>query len=380
MLASTVNIASSNVNISGILTPTKINDSVGSQGNPNYVLSSGASGNSLVWVPQATFKYGDVIFVDSLNGNNANNGAINSPVQTIAQALILRNALLDTVEVSIFVASGSYNESLTITRNNTFLCGFNSSGANKSSVNITGTITVNITSATAPTQLVFSDFQLNGSIVFLSTNINQAMQYSFENINFTNVGTMININNAGGVFDATRVATVNNCVFNNTTNGSGGSITAQKIFLTITNSQFYSTNVGPALALSNASSCACRFSSFISNSVSPNAYPLVQFLGSYTSSTITPSFESCIFRYISNTTDISGNKCCIQFGGTTSITALIYNNILYCEGATTGGLLIQAIQKTGTGAITTQYYGNSCGPTAFHIAPTITKVIGAPLT
>ena len=368
------------MNINGILTPTKINDSVGSQGNANYVLSAGASGNSLVWVPQATFKYGDVIFVDAINGNNANNGGITSPVQTIAQGLILRNALPDTVEVSVFVAAGSYNESLTITRNNTFLCGFNSSGANKSSVNITGTITVNITSATAPTQLVFSDFQLNGSIVFLSTNINQAMQYSFENINFTNVGTMININNAGGVFDATRNAFINNCVFNNTTNGSGGSITAQKIFLTITNSQFYSTNTGPALAFSNASSCVCRFSSFISNSFSPNAYPLVQFLGSYTGSSITPSFESCIFRYIFNTTDISGNKCCIQFGGTTTITALIYNNILYCEGATTGGLLIQAIQKTGTGAITVQYYGNSCGPTAFNIAPTITKVIGASLT
>jgi len=358
----------------GAVGPQGIDGPTGASGSVGATGSVGPTGPSFV--------YGDVLFVDGLNGSDTTgNGGIGNPYQTIGKAITVRNGMSDTVEVSIFVASGTYTETFpAITKSNTFLCGFNSSGANKSSVNLVGTLTVNITAITSGTiQVVFSDFQLNGLISFPATNLGTATNYSFENINFTNSSAMININNAGGVFLDTRVATVNNCVFNNTSTGSGA-ITAQKMNLVITNTQFFMTSTGSALTLTNASSCNCRFSSFISSSGSATPAALVQFIGTYISSTIASSFETCIFRYTQATTDTGGNKCCIQYGGTgTNHSSLVYNNVLYCEGAITGGALIQAIQKTGTGTLAIAYLGNSCGPTAFHMPPTATLTVGAPL-
>ena len=335
--------------------------------------------------PVGTFQYGYTIFVDATNGLDTNNGGITSPVKTIAKAIVLRNAISDLAEVSIFVAAGSYAETPTITKSNTFLCGFNSAGANRSSVNINGTVTVNITSVTTPPiQVAFSDFQLTGLISFTGTNLNQATQYDFENINFnSNTGSnMISILNAGSNYDATRVTNINNCTFTNTNAGSYASIYSQKTTLTITNSQFYSTITAPALKMDYASICYARFCSFINTSSNQSCYSLIQFAGSYNSPTpLYPSFENCIMRYYSSSTDVGGNKCCIQFGSNTgTYQAQIYNNTMYCEGAVNGAPQINAIQKSGTCAVTVLQYGNACGASAHHIDSSISVTDGNPLT
>jgi hypothetical protein len=244
---------------------------------------------------------------------------------------------------------------------------------------------VNITATTAAlTQVVFSDFQITGQISFPATNLNQATQYSFENVDFINAGNspMINILNAGGNYDATKVTTINNCVFNNSATGAG-SVVAQRTTITITNSQFINTLTAPCIQLSYAAICYARFSSFINTSSNTGCQALIQFTGTYVATTLFPSIEQCIMRYYSSATDILGNKCCVQFGifgGTSAYQAQLYNNTMYCEGAITGSPLIQAVQRVGTGAVTVIQGGNNCGVTAYHLAPTITKITGNTLT
>jgi hypothetical protein len=371
----------------GTVTPASITDASGSTGTLNQILTADG-GNALQWASAASlsFVYSNTIFVDPNGSDVTGNGGISNPYQTLTKAITVRNSLPDTTEISIFVAAGTYNESPTITKSNTFLCGFNSSGANKSSVNIVGVITVNITATTAAlTQVVFSDFQITGQISFPATNLNQATQYSFENIDFINAGNspMISILNAGGFYDPLKTTAINNCVFNSSATGAG-SVVAQRTTITITNSQFINTLTAPCIQLSYAAICYARFSSFINTSSNTGCQALIQFTGTYTNTTLFPSIENCIMRYYSSATDVGGNKCCIQFGifgGTTVYQAQLYNNTMYCEGAVTGSPLIQAVQRIVTGgAVTVIQLGNSCGVTANNLAPTITKITGNTLT
>jgi hypothetical protein len=133
-----------------------------------------------------------------------------------------------------------------------------------------------------------------------------------------------------------------------------------------------------------AAICYARFSSFINTSSNTGCQALIQFGGSYILTTLFPSIENCIMRYYSSATDVGGNKCCIQFGfsgGTSAYQAQLYNNTMYCEGAITGAPLNQAVQRIATGgAVTVIQLGNSCGVTANHLAPTITKITGSTLT
>jgi hypothetical protein len=379
-----------NLTVNGTITATgtmksaSITDAALSVGTANQVLTAGAAGSSLTWSSAAglSFIYDNTIFVDPNGSDVTGNGGISNPYQTLTQAINVRNSLPDTTEISIFVASGTYNESPTITKSNTFLCGFNSSGANKNSVNIIGTITVSITATTSgTTQIVFSDFQITGQISFpQATNVNQPTQYSFENINFINNGNnyMILMLNAGGNYDPTKVSTFNNCVFNNS--GTFASLNIQRTTATITNSQFINTLTGPCIICNFAAIIYARNSSFINTSSSTNCQTLINFQGSYTTTTLFPSIENCVLRYLSSAVDVGGNKCCVQFAGNSAYESQIYNNTMYCEGATTGGAQPQAVQKTGTGLVTVKQFGNDCGLTAHHIAPAITQITGRTLT
>jgi len=364
----------------GIIGTTGATGYTGIQGSTGTTGTTGSTGiTGATGAVGPSFIYANTIFVDPSGSDTTGNGGIGNPYQTIGKAITIRNGLPDTAEISIFIASGTYGDpsGTPITKSNTFLCGFNSSGGNKSSVNIAGTIIVNITATTAAlTQVIFSDFQITGAISMPGTNINQATQYSFENINFINSGnaTMLLILNAGGNYDATKVTTINNCVFNNS--GSFSSINIQRTTLTVTNSQFINTLTGSCMVINYAAICYARFCSFINTSSNTSCQTLINFQGSYTATTLFPSIENCIFRYLSSATDVGGNKCCVQFAGNSLYQAQIYSNILYCEGAITGTPLFQAVQKTGTGAVSLLYYGNTCGATAYNIAPAITLSSG----
>jgi hypothetical protein len=247
-------------------------------------------------------------------------------------------------------------------------------------VNITGVITVNISTALAAIQVVFSDFQLIGAISIPNTNPAIVTAYSFENIVFINNGnaSMLTILNAGGNYDPTKTTSINNCVFNNS--GTFASVNLQRTTLTVTNSEFYNTLTAPCMIINYAAICYARFCSFTNTSSNTATQAIINFQGSYTATTLFPSIEQCLIRYYSSATDVGGNKCCIQFGGNSAYQAQIYNNTLYCEGAITGSPQIQAVQKTGTGAVTVIQFGNACGANAHHIAPAITQILGSALT
>jgi hypothetical protein len=372
-----------NLTVNGTLKPASITDAFLSTGTANQILTADG-GNALQWASAASlsYTYANTIFVDPNGSDVTGNGGISNPYQTLTKAITVRNGLPDTTEISIFVAAGTYNESPTITKSNTFLCGFNSSGANKSSVNIIGTITVSITATTSgTTQVVFSDFQITGQISFpQATNVNQPTQYSFENINFINNGNnyMILLLNAGGNYDPTKVSTFNNCVFNNS--GTFACMNIQRTTATITNSQFINTLTAPCILCNFAAILYARNSSFINTSSNTSCQALINFQGSYTATTLFPSIENCVLRYLSSAVDVGGNKCCVQFAGNSAYESQIYNNTMYCEGATTGAPNNQAVQKTGTGLVTVKQFGNDCGLTAHHIAPAITQIVGNTLT
>jgi hypothetical protein len=99
--------------------------------------------------------------------------------------------------------------------------------------------------------------------------------------------------------------------------------------------------------------------------------PLIRFIN--TTGTATTEVSFCELRYTSSAIDVNGNKCCIQYLNSVTNNSTVFDCLLICEGATTGGASPQCIQDVGLGAVNLSYGQLSAGATAHHISPNVTK-------
>ena len=297
-------------------------------------------------------------FVDSFqiyvgpNGNNTTgDGSQQNPYLTIAAAITKRATIATTTEVSIILSSGTYAGGFTLTRN-TFLVGVQT-GEVRQPCNIGGTITMSDT--------------LGGSICLTGLEVNAA-------ITMTGVAGLLfcifGCNISGGA--ATSVTVNSGALFisESRINTSGGLCVLSATAITMRDCVLNQTGTNPCIE-SSGGSTSIRQSFITSTSTSTSPAALIRFTNT---GSATSEIGFCRIDYTSAATDAGGNKCCIQYAGSITHTSSVYNNLLLCQGATTGvGPNIQCIQDTGAGGVTLAYGQLIAGATAHHIAPTITK-------
>jgi hypothetical protein len=297
-------------------------------------------------------QYPPTSFVDSFqiyvapNGNNTTGtGSQQKPFLTIAQALTARGLLSPAVEVSIILATGTYTESFTLTRN-TYLVGVQT-GEQRQPCNVVGNITMNTASGTDGA----SGLEINGSVT-----LSGAGNHILFGCNITFNGTAINAPSG--------TVTITECRISNS---SGTCITSASTLL-IRDCIITTTNTGTCII--GSASTTIRQCVIQSSSASGDVLPLVNF-NNVNPATTEISF--CKLEYLNSATDTVGDKCCIKYSGASTNTSSVFTCLLLCEGAITGGPNIQCIQDTGGGAVNLAYGLLRAGATAHHISPNATK-------
>jgi hypothetical protein len=296
-------------------------------------------------------------FVDSFqiyvapNGNNTTgDGSQQNPFLTIAQAIIKRATIANTTEVSIMLSSGSYTETFTLVRN-TYLVGVQT-GEARQPVNIVGNITLNDTTGV----MGLSGLEINGNVSCSGAGAS----YTLFGCNINNTTTTALNATAGTVF-------VTECRISNSGSGSSTIVSASTL---VVRDCIISTS-GTGSCINITASATVRQCVLTSTSGSTAINAIINYSNANPATFV---LEFCRLEYTNATTDITGNKCCIRFAGSNSVTASVSNCLLLCEGAITGSPQIQCIQKTaGAFAIVLAYGQLIAGGTAHHIAPTITK-------
>jgi hypothetical protein len=303
----------------------------------------------------ATGGGGGAPFVDMLqryvapNGNDiTGDGSQQNPFLTIGRAIVARTFLPTTTEVSIILSSGTYNETVTITRN-TYIVGVQT-GESRQPVNVTGNITMNDTNGS----MGISGLEVVGNVSTIGTGAS----YTIFGCNISGGAAIAVTATAGTVF-------ITECRIS--VSGNTSVIQSQST-LTIRDCVVSTSGTGSCVFLSATTNL--RQSNFISSSASTANLAIIR-IGN--SSTNTVEIGNCRIEYTSTVVDVGGNKCCIQFAGAGASTASIYSNLLLCEGAITGSPQIQCIQDTGAGAVVLSYGQLIAGATAHHIAGTVTK-------
>jgi hypothetical protein len=298
-------------------------------------------------------QYPPTSFVDSFqiyvapNGSDlTGTGSQQKPFLTIAQAITYRATLSTSVEASIILASGTYTENPTLVRN-TYLVGVQT-GDQRQPCNVTGNIVLNDTTGT----MGISGLQVDGSV------------------SLNGVGGVYTVFGCNIAFNGTAIAANSGTVFITEcriSNSLGTCITSASTLL-LRDCLITTTNTGSCV-IGNAST-TIRQCVITSSSASGNVLPLVNFTNVNPATT---EISFCKLEYLNSATDTVGNKCCIKYAGASTNTSSIFDCLLLCEGAITGGPNIQCIQDTGGGAVNLSYGQLRAGATAHHIAPTVTK-------
>lgn len=292
-------------------------------------------------------------FVDSFqiyvcpNGTGGGSGSQQKPVQTIAQAVLLRASISTATEVSIILSSGTYTESPTLIRN-TYLVGV-TTGEARQPVNITGVITYSDSTGTCGA----SGLDLTGSITVTS-----GLTLNIFGCNIASASTAITSLGATLIITESRISI-----------GGGIAINASTINGSLTMRDCIVTTPGSNSCIQSSVPTIIRQCFFTSTTAISNVAALIRF-----NNTTTVSSEISFSRleYTSATVDAAGNKCCVQFAGSGINNSSMFSNLFLCPGAVTGAPQEQSVQDIGAGAVNLSY-GQLMGGVAHHIAPTVTK-------
>jgi hypothetical protein len=326
-------------------------------------------GNTITIATAATaFSYN--IYVSNISGNDTTGtGTIVSPYQTIGAALTAANAIAETNKVSILLAAGTYTENVSVTRTNTYISG---AAPNLSTAtNIVGSVTIDMTGSAQP-------FTIGGLASVQVSNI------VYNNSVARNQSYLIS-----DCFIAPGPG-VSAIVASDISPGGNGDITVQNCLIYVSNvigitsSNVYMAFITTEITNNPAIVAPISFiqttgngrvlilnSTITQNSTSPSVAPIINLANTATTAFMTVSNSG--IRYSSAVSDAgSGNKCCIRFANSGTISSLIlYNNLLIAEGATTqlpgppGRFLV--VQRTGAGTTTLNHGQNSGGTTAHHL-------------
>ncbi len=288
------------------------------------------------------------------NGNDTTGSGTNvSPYLTIGRALTKRATLSGSVEVAIQVSGGTYTESFSIPTN-TYIVGVGSSEV-RQPTNIVGTITYTGANGCA------NDITIDGNVVVNAGAGNVAV---LNNVNITSgSGVVAVLVTTGNLFiTESRV---------NSGTGDANGIVVNAGILTMRDVVVTHAGIGNAVVIGGTSTSSLIRQCYIACSSTSN---IVGAIVRYeTTATHSAEINFTRLAYGSATTDVGGNKCCIQFGNTASLTANVSQNILQCFGAVTGGTRIEVIQKTGAGTVGLTYGDNETIAPASFVASAITR-------
>ena len=307
------------------------------------------------------------IFVSSQSGNDTTgNGSPTLPFLTIGKALTVAATFADSIPVAINLYAGTYTETVTVTRNNTFINGL-SSIAQECYIN--GVVTYSVTTTTeAFITGGMSGVRMN-SLVCDGTPTVQ-VNYNFLNCVMISPSTVVPFTaSQGGSVSYTVV--MDGCVMSPTDTRAAGITSVAVSFLRCLLSVLTQNSVvlvqGNGTVFIDNSELSSSYTGTnagallsISNTVSPTGFHRVS--------------QSRLF-YTSTTTDVTGTKCCIRFLNTAAVNAVVDNCSFNCVGAITGTPLIQCIQRTASGAVNLLYGNIQAVSPAVWISPTITRTI-----
>lgn len=340
-------------NNGGAVNDTILNQVLDALNPPRLTVETSVStGNTVAYLSDipANFRSTYDIYV-AVNGNDTTgNGGINNPFLTIAKAITFRAGISTSVPVTIHCLSGTYTESFTLATNTYIVGETGTSDPATDPVIIVGTITLSAT---------------NTGLFALSVT---------GNVTTTGIGNAIALNNVTIVSSSTfcvsgnTTCSITSCRLSNT-GGGAVNVTASGVF-TITDSVLTISSAGANVVQSTGSVSIIR-SRVESTSTSTSASSLVRFLNTTTTSN---EIRFSKLNYTSTAVDVGGNKCCIQYANTGTNNSQIAQCILECVGAVTGGTRIEAIQKTGAGAVNLTYGGNETVSPASFVASGITRI------
>ena len=324
--------------------------------NPTLVITNtGGGGGAVAYV--ASYN----IFVAPNGSDVTGNGSANNPYLTIARALTARALIPNTVEVAIQLFSGTYNAPSIVLLQNTFLIGIPSGEANQP-VNINAQITLQ-GGATGQVALYgLNLFPASSQCVIINT----VGTYNINACNFVNTTNYC-------LFQSLGTCYLTECRMTCYTGvggfaGIGGSGTVANLIMR--DCVLSSAGVSPMVQFTgNLTMRQCTLSN---TNATASVSPLVLFNPTAASTTCEISLSQLI--YTSATT--AANKMCIRVTPSATFNVALVNtvnNLLICEGATSGSPNFHCIENTGAGTCTL-FYGNLlAGATAHNIGSGITK-------
>lgn len=292
-------------------------------------------------------------------------GQLLNPFRTISFALTTVASIPDTSIVVIHLAAGTYTETVNITRNNTFIVGNQIKHDINIGIDILGTVTFNITGATATV--------ISGGISFcnmyqLNVVQTQALTgtYTVANCNMNPNTTIACFTHTGSASAVVHTTNFTNCDFNqitaaNCANMSVGACVFQ-------NCDFRTSSASSLINVTSSGRLILQYCNITSTYTATAFSPLVNIAN--TSTVTGGQINYCTLLYTNKAIDAGLNKCCVRFANGAAVTYQITYCNLLCEGAqrTNGGSQFQCIQQT-TGGTTNLFYGTLQGEgTAHHIS------------
>ena len=335
-------------------------------GTPTDPIINASAG--LVPRPSAT------IFVSPSGNDTTADGSVSLPFLTIQAAINFRNTLSNTLNIEIYIYSGTYGGNLTINTSNTYFTG-TSSPFNDKTVNLTGTINVDITNLNGQGtgEVAFSNIGWGSTNITTGSTVAQGLQVSFFNCNMT--GWFLHNQSSATSYNVRYF----NCIMFH--NGSEALITSVGCFLQVFRCNLRHANniTNPIINIQNggggnAGNLSLQYTTIISSTASATAQPIIRFQNTASSTNNIFTYNS--LTYLSSTVDTGTNKCCIQFNQTGTIFAdLVAFNTFECDGAQYTGGQPYAIQKRGAGAVTFNVFGGNYGGQLAHkIDPAINRL------
>lgn len=334
-------------------------------GTPTLAISNVATINGSPYPPPGSSFRPSYDFYVAPNGNDTTGtGSEQNPFLTIERAITARATIANTFEVSIHLASGTYTPAsgnITLLQN-TFLVGIPSGETNQP---------VNINSQ------IYLQGGATGQVALYGLNIFQASSQCIVcnavgtyNVNACNI---VNLNNYS-VYMSLGTLFLTECRITCPTltaqpfsgvGGIGGTLIMRDCLL---------NSAGVNSMVQFSGSLTIRQCNLINTNTSANVSPLVLFNPTVSGTTCEISFST--LQYTSP--NIATNKICVRTTVGTGINAVLnnfVNNLLICEGATSGTSPnnYHCIDKTGAGTATLSYGNLLAGATAHQIDATITK-------
>jgi len=325
--------------------------------NPTLVITNtGGGGGSVAYV--ASYN----IFVAPNGSDVTGNGSANNPYLTIARALTARGLISNTIEVAIQLFAGTYAPaSLSIVvPQNTYLIGIPTGEVNQP-VNINAQVDL---------QAGTGQVTLYGLNLFPASSqcviINAAGTYNINNCNFVNTGNYC-------LFQSLGTCYLTECRMTCYTGvgalaGIGGSGTTANLIMR----DCVLTSAGVSPIIQYTGNLTMRQCTLTNTNTTASVNPLVLLNPTLASTTCEISLSQLIYTSATS----AANKMCIRVTPSATFNVALVNtvnNLLICEGATSGAPQTHCIQNTGAGTCSL-FYGNLlAGATAHNIGSGITK-------